>query len=117
MAIPRPGEKVRGSESGTPINALFDLMGRRWALGVVWNLNNETLSFRELQSRCELRGGTISPSILNQRIKDLNAADILEKSPEGYRLTPRGVDLRTHLIPIGNWALDWSKEIFGYSKP
>ena len=39
MSIPIPGAQVRGSKTGKPIMALLDLMGRTWALGIVWQLN------------------------------------------------------------------------------
>jgi hypothetical protein len=33
--------------------ALLDLLGRRWALRVLWELRDgEALTFRELQARC-----------------------------------------------------------------
>lgn len=113
MSIPRPGSKVRGSQTGSPINALFDLLGRRWALGVIWNLADGPCSFRELQARCE----GISPSILNSRIKDLHEAAVLDKTPEGYVLSDRGQKLRSLIVPLGQWAWDWSKEIFDFEKP
>ena len=113
MTIPRPGEQVRGSHSGSPINALFDLLGRRWALGVLWNLGGGPRSFRELQKLC----GDISPSILNSRLKDLREADILERSPEGYRLTSRGGALRQIIVPLGQWSAIWSEQVFAFSKP
>jgi DNA-binding HxlR family transcriptional regulator len=52
MPTPAPGRPVRGSTSGEPIMALLDLLGRRWALRVIWELRSEPLSFRELQERC-----------------------------------------------------------------
>ena len=63
MSIPSPGKSVRGSESGVPVMALFDLLGRSWAMGVVWQLQKGPATFRELQQRCE----SISPSTLNKR--------------------------------------------------
>jgi len=113
MSIPSPGKKVRGSLSGTPINALFDLLGRRWALGVLWNLEKGPCTFRNLQEHC----GDISPSILNSRIKDLREADLVEKSLDGYVLTQRGKELRTIILPLGKWSAVWSKEVFDYIKP
>ena len=113
MAIPLPGKSVRGSHTGSPINALFDLLGRRWALGVLWNLGNGPRSFRELQALC----GGISPSILNSRLKDLREADILERSTEGYRLTVRGQELRQIVVPLGYWSAVWSEEVFAFVKP
>ena len=53
MAIPLPGSQVRGSKTGKPIMALLDLLGRTWALGIIWNLEQGPATFRELQQRCE----------------------------------------------------------------
>jgi len=50
--------------------AIFDLLGRRWAMGVVWQLSDGPRSFSELQSRCD----SISPTILSTRLKDLAEA-------------------------------------------
>ena len=113
MSIPSPGKKVRGSLSGTPINALFDLLGRRWALGILWNLEKGPCTFRSLQEHC----GDISPSILNSRIKDLREADLVEKTLDGYMLTRRGKELRDIILPLGKWSAVWSKEVFDYIKP
>lgn len=107
MSIPVPGKPVRGSKSGTPIMAIFDLLGRRWAMGVIWNLSRGTATFRELQSSCE----TISPSVLNKRLKELREAGLIERSLEGYQLTPRGTELFALLKPFGNWAIEWAKEM------
>ncbi len=112
MSIPQPGKKVRGSESGSPINAIFDLLGRRWAMGIIWNLEEGPMTFRELQTLC----GSISPSILNSRIKDLREAGIMERSLDGYQLTARGHELRATLVPIGKWSLTWAEDVFGYRK-
>lgn len=108
MSIPNPGKPVRGSQSGAPIMALFDLLGRRWAMGIIWNLQQGPSTFRELQERCE----SISPSILNSRIKDLREADILERTLEGYQLTQRGKELIKLLLPFGEWSLNWADEVF-----
>lgn len=112
MSIPQPGKKVRGSTSGSPINALFDLLGRRWALGILWNLGDGTATFRDLQERC----GGVSPSILNARLKDLREADMIERTLEGYRLTARGVELRAIIMPLGTWSRQWALDVFGFVK-
>jgi len=113
MSIPKPGKKVRGSQTGTPMNAIFDLLGRRWALGILWSLGPSPATFRDLQDRC----GGISPSILNSRIKDLRESDIIERSEEGYQLTVRGRELREIIVPLGKWSAAWSLEVFNYIKP
>lgn len=111
MSIPIPGKPVRGSKSGVPIMAVFDLIGRTWAIGVVWQLQNGPCTFRELQERCEL----ISPTILNSRIKDLREADVVERTLEGYQLTSRGKELIEIIKPLGNWSRKWAKEVFKYN--
>lgn len=113
MSLPKPGNKVRGSTTGSPINALFDLLGRRWALGVLWNLGDGPATFRDLQERC----GGVSPSILNARVKELRESEIIEKTDEGYALTERGRELREIIVPVGKWAAVWSEEVFRYRKP
>jgi DNA-binding HxlR family transcriptional regulator len=110
MPIPKPGHHVRGSRSGAPVNAVFDLLGRRWSLGIIWYLGDGAASFRVLQDRC----GNISPSILNSRLKDLREADVVERSEDGYRLTERGRKLRDTLVPLAQWSLDWAEDLFGY---
>ena len=87
MPTPVPGKPVRGSKTGVPIMALFDLLGRSWAMGIVWQLQDGPFTFRDLQQRCE----SISPSLLNSRIKELREADIVERTLEGYQLRKRGL--------------------------
>jgi DNA-binding HxlR family transcriptional regulator len=111
MAIPKPGRPVRGSTSGKPMMALFDLLGRRWAMGIVWNLHEGPMTFRALQAACEAKGGTISPSILNGRIKDLQEAKLLVRSTEGYELTELGAELFGLLEPLMPYALKWEKSL------
>lgn len=103
--IPRPGRPVRGSDRGLPIMALLDLLGRRWALRVIWELREDTLTFRELQARC----GKISSSVLNQRLAELRSADILEARSEGYALTDEGARLLDLYPAVQSWAERWAE--------
>jgi DNA-binding HxlR family transcriptional regulator len=109
MAIPKPGRPVRGSTTGAPIMALFDLLGRRWAMGIVWNLSRGPLTFRALQAACERKSGIISPSILNGRIKDLREAKLLERTIDGYKLTPLGEELFALIEPLEDYSQRWRK--------
>ena len=88
--------------------ALFDLLGRRWALRVLWELREDTLTFRELQARC----GDMSSSVLNQRLRELRDAGVLEQATgEGYRLTAEGRSLLGALAPLQTWAVGWSERL------
>ena len=102
--IPRPGQPVRGSERGLPIMALLDLLGRRWALRVIWELREDTLTFRELQARC----GKISSSVLNQRLAELRSAGIVDPRSGGYELTREGTRLLELYPPLQAWAERWA---------
>jgi DNA-binding HxlR family transcriptional regulator len=53
VSAPRPGAPVRGSATGRPIMALLDLLGRRWALRIIWELRDGPLTFRDLQAACD----------------------------------------------------------------
>jgi len=101
ISIPLPGTPVRGSKSGAPIMALLDLLGRRWALGIIWVLAERgPLSFNALQSGCE----TISPGVLNTRLKELTLARFVETIDGTYRLTIAGKELFALIQPLGEWA-------------
>jgi DNA-binding HxlR family transcriptional regulator len=107
MSIPIPGAQVRGSKTGKPIMALLDLLGRTWALGIVWQLNQGRATFRELQQRCE----KISPSLLNTRLKELKVLKLVESTPSGYQLTENGQALFSIVSPLGEWSLLWASQI------
>jgi DNA-binding HxlR family transcriptional regulator len=104
---PRPGAQVRGSDSGKPIMALLDLLGRRWALRTIWELRDGPLLFRALQERCD----GMSSSVLNQRLRELRAAGIIEGGDGGYRLTDEGRRLLEAYPPIDAWAERWASRV------
>src|SRR5512140_1012948 len=91
--------KVRGSRTGRPVMALLDLLGRRWALRILWELRHEAFTFRALQDRC----GSLSPSVLNQRLAELREAGVVEVHESGYRLTREGTALLAALAPLDAW--------------
>jgi len=104
---PAPGRPVRGSRTGRPVMALLDLLGRRWALRIVWELGQEPAdTFRDLQARCD----GVSSSVLTQRLGELREAGIVESpSRSGYALTAEGRELLRSLAPVDAWARRWAK--------
>ena len=104
---PEPGAPARGSTTGVPIMALLDLLGRRWALRVLWELRTgESLTFRELQARC----AEVSSSVLNDRLRELRVAGIVTAQPgQGYSLTLEGARLLSDLAPLDDWAKRWAR--------
>ena len=106
-STPMPGAAVRGSTSGRPVMVLLDLLGRRWVLRILWELRTEALAFRPLQAACD----DVSPSVLNQRLRELRQAHLIVRSADGYTLTQRGLSLLSLFAPVNQWAEDWAREM------
>jgi DNA-binding HxlR family transcriptional regulator len=87
--------------------ALLDLLGRRWALRILWELRTgDAATFRELQARC----GGVSSSVLSERLRELRDAGILTTAPAGgYRLTAEGRDLLESLSALEAWSKRWAR--------
>lgn len=105
MTTPRVGQPVRGSRTGRPIMVALDLLGRRAALRVLWELRGEALTFRALQDAA----GT-NPALLNTRLKELREARLVDHGDGGYRLTPDGRALLEALRPLSDWAEAWGTQ-------
>ena len=86
--------------------AAFDLLGRRWALRVIWELREGPLGFRQLQQRCD----GMSSSVLRDRLSELVEAGLLFKgSEERYELTSIGAELGPAFEPLNRWAQRWAR--------
>jgi DNA-binding HxlR family transcriptional regulator len=87
--------------------ALLDLLGRRWALRILWELREEGVpTFRELQARC----GQISSSVLSQRLRELRDAGIVAAADDdGYHLSEEGHSLLRAFAPIDAWSRRWAE--------
>jgi len=86
--------------------AVLDLLGRRWALRVLWELRSEPATFRALRDRCD----GVSPTVLNARLKELRETEIVALAPnDGYILTPLGKELLDALASLDRWAGSWAK--------
>jgi len=117
MSVPTPGRPARGSRTGRPIMALLDLLGRRWALRILWEVRRGPLNFRALRERCD----GMSPSVLMQRLRELRDVGILELGVDGYAASAEGRSLLHALAPLKDWAERWGvrsrKSIRARSRP
>ena len=106
MATPKTGAPVRGSRTGRPVMVLLDLLGRRWALRILWELREGPLTFRPLRKACD----DVSPSVLNDRLKELRESGLVEQEDgTGYRLTPLAEELGELLLPLKAWSRRWDE--------
>ena len=107
MAELRPGTPARGTSTGRPILVLFDALGRRGALRLLWELREgRSLTFRALLAACES-----NPGVLNTRIKELRELELVEHDGTGYRLTDHGVALGSQLGELNQWANKWGAAV------
>jgi DNA-binding HxlR family transcriptional regulator len=88
--------------------ALLELLGRRWALRILWELRLEPATFQALQARCD----SMSTSVLSQRLVELRDAQLVEKDRTGsYRLTEPGVRLLARLDGMDEWTQEWTRRL------
>ncbi len=89
--------------------AALDLLGRRWALRVLWELRAGALPFRALRAAC----GGVSPAVLNTRLAELREAGLVESTSAGYATTDAGRELGEALEPLAEWSRRWARRMGG----
>ncbi len=112
MTTPRVGKVVRGSRTGRPLMVALDLLGRRAALRVLWELRGDALTFRALQDAVDT-----NPALLNTRLKELREAGLVEHGEGGYRLSADGRRLLDAMRPLSAWAEGWGTPRRRAAKP
>jgi DNA-binding HxlR family transcriptional regulator len=89
----------------------MELLGQRWVLRIVWELEPGALGFLELRRRM----GHCSSSMLSERLQQLQAARIVSKLPDkSYELTvPAGTALGAALQSVWDWSAGWAADASG----
>lgn len=97
-STPEPG----AAEPEAGIYAAMDLLGQRWVLRVIWELEPGPLGFLELRRRM----GNCSSSMMADRLATLTQAGLVDKhADKSYELTPhRGAELAAALEYLWQWA-------------
>ncbi len=106
VAAKRKASKPAARSTRVPLISLFELLGQRWTLRILWELRGQPLTFRALQ---ESSGG-LSPTVLNKRLAELRDADLIDRQPEGYTPTSLGAELGEKLKDLSQWAERWDKK-------
>ena len=93
--------------------ALLDLLGRRMALRILWELYlaEGPLTFRGLQAAAQT-----NPSVLNKRLKELRDGRLVTHSGEGYALSATGNELLALFLPLHAWAEAWASRLSDRTK-
>ncbi|MDQ0569247.1 DNA-binding HxlR family transcriptional regulator [Variovorax paradoxus] len=99
-----PPEPAATAASRRPVMRLLEQLGRKGTLRILWELRDGLpQTFRALR----LSTGDMSPSVLNDRLKELRAGGIVALADGGYVLTESGVELVKRLKPLNQWADRW----------
>jgi DNA-binding HxlR family transcriptional regulator len=93
-----------------PVAMAAEILCTRWTVIVLRELISGSTRFNELR-----RGvPSMSPALLSKRLKDLEAAGIVVRTPIrdepgvfAYTLTPSGQDLKGVVMSIGAWGHKW----------
>ncbi|WP_411701221.1 winged helix-turn-helix transcriptional regulator [Conyzicola sp.] len=87
-----------------------ELVGRRWSSGVLLAIARGATRFSEITASVP----GLSDRLLAQRLKELEAAGLLEREVIAstpvqvrYALTPSGADLLASLQPLVGWGQRW----------
>ncbi|MCZ4556264.1 helix-turn-helix domain-containing protein [Rhodococcus maanshanensis] len=86
----------------------MELLGQRWILRALWELEPGPLGFLELRRRM----GSCSSSVLSERLQQLQNAGVLEKrTDKSYELTVAGMELGAALQHVWDWSERWSDDL------
>ena len=92
-----------------PIMRLLDLLSRRWALRVIWELRDGPRTSRSLREAIK-----VSPTVLQARANELRTAGIITLSDgAGYEMTELGRELSASLAPLHVFARRWAEVVPG----
>jgi DNA-binding HxlR family transcriptional regulator len=96
-------------------HAAVELVGRRWAGAILWALSERGAHyFSELSAAVP----DISDRLLSQRLRELEAEGLVERTVEAgdgsrtrvsYSLTEKGTALRPALERLQAWASEWKQ--------
>lgn len=93
-----------------------ELVGQRWVPQVIYALQGRTMRYTDLRAAIPV----ISDASLSDRLRDLEAAKIVERHVEPstpvritYALSKRGTELASVLGELQVWAERWAKEPAG----
>lgn len=111
-ALPSAGDAPadpRAHACTADLRRAFDFLGKRWNGVILATLDGGPTGFADLRRAV----GTITDSVLSDRLAELVAAGLVERTvtdtrPPGvsYALTDAGRDLTPILHALGSWAAD-----------
>lgn len=93
-----------------PISRALDVLGERWTLLILRDMLVGARRFNEIARG--LPG--ISRALLSRRLRQLEAAELVRRTDDGYELTQAGQDLRPLVFGLAEWGARYT---FGDPRP
>ena len=93
-----------------PVVRAIEVLGDRWTLLIVRDMIVGATRFNELSRG--LPG--LSRALLSRRLRQLQKDGLVERTRDGYRLTPAGADLRPLVFGLADWGARYA---FGDPRP
>ena len=104
---------TKGFGQFCPVALASEVLTQRWMLLILRELFAGSTRFNDIK-----RGvPRVSATLLKQRLRELEYAEIVERRPSGhggtfdYVLTEAGQELKPILSQIGEWGQRWAREI------
>ncbi len=88
-----------------PVAKTAELLGEKWSLLIVRELLYGSTRFSEFQRAIS----GISPTMLNKRLKELEANGLIAKDDHDYHLTAAGEDLAPLVRQFAIWGMRWGR--------
>lgn len=89
-----------------PIAKAVEVLGERWSLLVVRELLIGSSHFNDIARGLPV----MSRTMLSKRLRQLEAAGLVERLDGEYELTPAGAELRPIVFGLGDWCARWILE-------
>jgi DNA-binding HxlR family transcriptional regulator len=86
-----------------PIAKAVEVLGERWSMLVVRELLIGSRHFNDIARGLPM----MSRTMLSKRLRQLDAAGLVERVDGGYRLSPAGEELRGLVFGLGDWGARW----------
>nr|WP_306766711.1 winged helix-turn-helix transcriptional regulator [Mycobacteroides abscessus] len=88
------------------LGLFLDLLGQRWMMRVIWELQAGPHDFLELRRKMN----NCSSSMLAERLQQLTTASLTAKNASGaWELTSEGVGLAKARTSIWDWSQSWAR--------
>jgi DNA-binding HxlR family transcriptional regulator len=99
----RDGETEGDGGEFCPLAVAVEVTGERWSMMILRDLLVGVTRFNDLAR--SLPG--ISRNLLTKRLRQFEAAGLVERLDGEYLLTPMGADLRDVVFGLGEWGARW----------